>query len=142
MRQMKLEPIIQSEVSQKEKYKYCNLMHIYGIQKDSTGELISRAAMGKQTQRTDQWTQWDLGRERVRCMERVQKLTIPYVKQIASGNLLLRELKQGLCINPGGGWGRRWEGGLGGREHGYTYGLFLLMFDRKQPNSVKQLSFY
>ena len=31
MRWMKLEPIIQSEVSQKEKNKYCVLMHIYGI---------------------------------------------------------------------------------------------------------------
>ena len=28
---MKLEPIIQSEVSQKEKYQYSILMHIYGI---------------------------------------------------------------------------------------------------------------
>ena len=31
MRWMKLEPIIQSKVSQKEKDKYCILMHIYGI---------------------------------------------------------------------------------------------------------------
>ena len=31
MRWMKLEPIIQSEVSQKEKDKYHILMHIYGI---------------------------------------------------------------------------------------------------------------
>ena len=31
MRWMKLEPIIQSEVSQKEKYQYSILMHIYGI---------------------------------------------------------------------------------------------------------------
>ena len=31
MRGMNLEPIIQSEVSQKEKDKYCILMHIYGI---------------------------------------------------------------------------------------------------------------
>ena len=31
MRWMNLEPIIQSEVSQKEKDKYCILMHIYGI---------------------------------------------------------------------------------------------------------------
>ena len=31
MRQMNLEPIIQSEVNQKEKDKYCILMHIYGI---------------------------------------------------------------------------------------------------------------
>ena len=31
MRWMKLEPIIRSEVSQKEKYQYSILMHIYGI---------------------------------------------------------------------------------------------------------------
>ena len=31
MRWMKLEPIIQSEVSQKEKHQYNILMHIYGI---------------------------------------------------------------------------------------------------------------
>ena len=31
MRWMKLEPIIQSEKSQKEKHQYSILMHIYGI---------------------------------------------------------------------------------------------------------------
>ena len=31
MRWMKLEPIIQSEVSQREKHQYSILMHIYGI---------------------------------------------------------------------------------------------------------------
>ena len=31
MRWMKLEPIIQSEVSQKEKHQYSILMHIHGI---------------------------------------------------------------------------------------------------------------
>ena len=31
MRQMKLEPIIQSEVSQKDKHQYSILIHIYGI---------------------------------------------------------------------------------------------------------------
>ena len=31
MKWMKLEPIIQSEVSQKEKHQYSILMHIYGI---------------------------------------------------------------------------------------------------------------
>ena len=38
MRQMKLEPIIQSEVSQKEKHQYSILMHIYGIQKDGNND--------------------------------------------------------------------------------------------------------
>ena len=37
------------------------------------------------------------------------------------------------------GWG--WEGGPEGRGHGCTYGWFLLMYDRKPQNSVKQLSF-
>ena len=31
MRQMKLEPVIQSEGSQKEKHQYSMLTHIYGI---------------------------------------------------------------------------------------------------------------
>ena len=31
MRWVKLEPFIQSDVSHKEKYQYCILMHIYGI---------------------------------------------------------------------------------------------------------------
>ena len=33
MRWMDLESVIQSEVSQREKNKYCMLTHIYGIQK-------------------------------------------------------------------------------------------------------------
>ena len=49
MRWMNLEPIIQSEVGQKEKEKYCILMHIYGIYKNGSEEFIYRAAMGKQT---------------------------------------------------------------------------------------------
>ena len=37
----------------------------------------------------------------------------------------------------GGGW---WEGGSKGRGYMYTYGWFMLRFDRRQQNSVKQLS--
>ena len=46
---MNLEPIIQSEVSQKEKDKYRILMHIYGIKGNGTEEFIYREAMEKQT---------------------------------------------------------------------------------------------
>ena len=49
MRRVNLEPIIQSEVSQKEKEKYHVLAHIYGIYKHGTEEFIYRAAMEKQT---------------------------------------------------------------------------------------------
>ena len=35
---MNLEPIIQSEVSKKDKHRYSILMHIYGIQKDGNDD--------------------------------------------------------------------------------------------------------
>ena len=56
MWQINLEPIIQSEVSHKEKDKYHIPMLMYGIQKDGTDEFICRAAMEK-TQRTNLWMQ-------------------------------------------------------------------------------------
>ena len=46
---MNLEPIIQSEISQKEKDKYCILTYIYRILKNFIEEFIYRAAMEKQT---------------------------------------------------------------------------------------------
>ena len=48
----------------------------------------------------------------------------------------LRKLK-GLCINPEGWDG---EGGSKVRGYMYTYVWFMLRFDRKQQNSIKQLS--
>ena len=42
MRWMKLEPIIQSEVSQKDKHQYSILTHIYGILKDGNDNPICR----------------------------------------------------------------------------------------------------
>ena len=42
MRWMKLEPIIQSEVSKKEKHQYSILMHIYGIYKDGNDNPICK----------------------------------------------------------------------------------------------------
>ena len=41
---MKLEPIIQVEVSQKEKHHYSILMHIYRIQKDGNDDPICETA--------------------------------------------------------------------------------------------------
>ena len=48
MRWMKLEPIIQSEVSQKEKHQYSILTHIYGIKKNGSENAICKAT--KETQ--------------------------------------------------------------------------------------------
>ena len=83
MRWMNLEPIIQSEVSQKEKNKYHILTPTYMESRNyprwyrrnyfqgSNGEAhIENRLMGMGS-----------GEERVRCMERVTwKLTLPYVK--------------------------------------------------------------
>ena len=44
MRCMKLEPIKQSEVSQKEKHQHSILMHTYEIQKDSNDNPICKIA--------------------------------------------------------------------------------------------------
>ena len=44
MRWMKLEPIIQSEVSLKEKHQYSILTHIYGIQKDGKDNPVCETA--------------------------------------------------------------------------------------------------
>ena len=49
MRRMNLEPITQSEVSQKEKGKYHILTHIYGLQKNGSEEFIDMATVEKQT---------------------------------------------------------------------------------------------
>ena len=48
---------------------------------------------------------------------------------------MAQETQTGVLYQPRGvGWGGRWEGGSKGR-------WFMLRFDRKQRNSVKQLSF-
>ena len=63
MRWMKLEPIIQSEVSQKEEYQYSILMRIYGIYKDGNDNSVCETAKETQMYRTVFWTLWE--RERV-----------------------------------------------------------------------------
>ena len=128
MRWMNLEPIIQSEVSRKEKNKYCILMHICGIQKDGTDKPICRAAVETQMQRTDLWT-WlgGGGTEKVGCVERVTwKNTLPYVKQIADGNLLYDSgnSNRASVSTQRGGMGREMEGRF--RREGTQVNLWLI----------------
>jgi len=49
MRWMSLELIIQSEISQKEKDKYCIVTYIRGTKKDGTDDPMCRAAKETQT---------------------------------------------------------------------------------------------
>ena len=53
---MKLEPIIQSEVSQKEKHQFSILTHIYGILKDGNDDPVCETTKEKQMCRADFWT--------------------------------------------------------------------------------------
>ena len=56
-----LEPIIQNEVSQKEKHQYSILTHVYG--KDGNDNPVCETAKETQMYRTVFWTLWE--RERV-----------------------------------------------------------------------------
>ena len=56
MRWMKLEQIIQSEVTQTEKYQYSIITHIYEIQKDGNDNPVCKTAKETQMYRTDFWT--------------------------------------------------------------------------------------
>ena len=71
---MKLEPIIQSEVTQKEKYQYSILMHIFGTYKQGTSDPTYRAAKETQMQRTDFQTQ----REKAR-VGRYERIALKHV---------------------------------------------------------------
>ena len=119
MRWMNLEPIIQSELSQKNKHNI--LMHIYGIQVDGTDEPICRATMETESCGLVDRVR---GKERVGQMGRVAwKHTLPYVKQISSGNFLYDSGTQTEVSNNL----ERWHGVRSGREveegeNMYTYG--------------------
>ena len=76
MRWMKLEPIMQSEVSQKDKDQYSTLMNIYGIQKDGNDNPICKTEKETQMYRTDFWTLWE--KTRVGCSERIALKQVYY----------------------------------------------------------------
>ena len=69
MRWMKLEPIIQSEVSQKEKHQYSILTNIYGTLKDGNNNPEYETSKETQTYRRVFWTLRE--KASVGCSERV-----------------------------------------------------------------------
>ena len=62
MRQMNLEPIIQSKVNQKEKQQYSVLTHMYGIQNGGNDNPTCETARETQMYRTVFWTLWERAR--------------------------------------------------------------------------------
>ena len=53
---------MQSEVSQKDKYQYSIVTHIYGIQKDGNDNPICKTEKETQMYRIEFWTVWDKAR--------------------------------------------------------------------------------
>ena len=93
---MDLETVTQSEVNQKEKNKYRILTHVCGTQKNGTDELVCRAEVETQMQRTNVWTprgesgeggdggggmNWEIG---------IDIYTLMCIKQVTNKNLLYK----------------------------------------------------
>ena len=167
---MNLEPILQSEVSQKEKDKY----HISSVQ--FSHSVVSNSLRPHESQHarppypsptTDAYI-WTLERrywwtyfqgsnreteQTYGCGGRGGEgemygesnkdtyITMCKTDSWRECAVWLRELKQGLCINPQG-WDGRETGGRFKRK-GTWVCLWLILIDvwQKQQNSVKQLSF-
>ena len=119
MRWMKLEPIIQSEVSQKDKDQYSIVMHIYGILKDGNDNPICKTEKETQMYRTDFWTLWE--KARVGCSERIALKQVYYQgwkRSPAQVGCMRQVLRAGALGRPRGiGWGGRREGGSGWLTH-------------------------
>ena len=120
---MNLEPVLQSEVSQKEIRKYRILMHVYRVEIEGTDGIICRAAVETLTSsRTDSWTRWGRGGRRdwdVRRLQCGNYITMCKIDSQWGSTVRLRELQPGLGNNLDGCDG---EGGSRGRGHMNTYG--------------------
>ena len=111
MKWMNLEPIMQSELSQKEKVKYCILMHIYRLQKNSIEEFTYRAAMQKHREQTYGHGEKGGEGEMYGKSNMETYITVCKIDSQWEFAVWLRKLKQGLCINLEG-----YDGEGGGRE--------------------------
>ena len=127
--------------SKSEKDKCCISMHTYGIRKMVLMNLL--AGQQLRHRHREETCGHSGGRGGGADWESsVETYTLPYVKQMASGNLLCDTGSSTQCSGQsrGVGWGGKWEGGSGGRGHMYTCGWFMLMCGRNQHNIIKQLS--
>ena len=137
MRWINLEPIVQGEVSQNE-----------------TNILI----INTYTWNLKRWYWWSYTQERIWDTDMKNRLLnsvgegegrmiwenstetyiLPYVKQAVSGDLLSDTDSTQCSVTT---WrGGRWEGGARGRRYMNPSDWFLLIYDRNQYNTVKQLS--
>ena len=126
-----LEPIIQNEVSQKEKHQYSILTHIYGIYKDGNEYPVCKTAKGIQMPRIVFWSLWR-GQGWDDLENGIETCVLSYVKRIASPGSMHDKGCLGLVH-----WDDPevwyWEGGGRGvqnGEHMYTHDGCMLMYDK------------
>ena len=118
IRRLSLELIIQSEVSQKEKNKYCILTHthiyIWNLERWSWWTYVQ--GRSGDTDRTDLWTQWGR-RGWVNWESSIRTYTGSHVKLDSQWKCTVwcRGLKPVLCNNHEG-----WDGAGRGRKGGNT----------------------
>ena len=116
---MKLEPIIQSEVNQKDKDQYSILMCIYMEFRKMV--MITLHAKQKETQiyRTGFWTLWE--KVRMGCFKRTASKHVYYQgwnRSPAQVVCMRQVLRAGALRRPRGiEWRRRWEWGSGWGLH-------------------------
>ena len=118
MRCMKLEPIIQCEVSQKDKDQYSILMHIYGIKKDGNDNPICKTISDTEVENRllDSVGEGERG---MFWENSIETNILSNVKQIASPGWMHETSAQGWCTGKTRGmeWGGRWERGSGWGTH-------------------------
>ena len=114
-----IEPVIQSEVNQKEKNQYHILAHICGLQKSGTDEPSSRAGIEMQTQSTDCGHRGEGGGETNQEMRIDIYTTMCKIDSWCQLAIRCRKLSSGSVMTQMAGRGVRWQGGP--RRRGYTY---------------------
>ena len=139
VRWMNLQPVLQSEVSRKEKNKYRVLMHIYGIQKNGIDELFAgQEQRHRDREQTCGWAKEMVGRIERIALTHTQLL---YVKQIANRKLLCNTGNSTRCSvttqRSGMGWrmGRSFQ-----REGAHVYlGLIhIVVWQKPGASQVAQ----
>ena len=84
---MKLEPIMQSEVHQKEKHQYGILMHMYGLQKERNDNPICKTA--KETNVQNRLLDYvGEGKGEMICENSIETCILSYVKPITSASVM------------------------------------------------------
>ena len=138
MRWMNLEPIIQSEVSQKEK-KQVSYINTYIWNPERFEQIAGQQGRHRCREQTcghrvgrrgwDKWSEQHGNMCTIVCkIDRQWEFSIWLSPNV-------------LCDNTASWWGRRQEGGSRGKWHMYTYGWVTLMYGKNQHNIAKQFFF-